>query len=365
MSPIPTNAGLWDLYLEALQKALRLPNLDNFSAAAAAVPLYLNIATATVEPPVPLPIALAEVYRLGNAMPEWSRFYVPSSLQVFGQYKAFVFAIRKPDGGKDFRPVRLARQLLREVETQTAAGTGHLVMETATDAGRSTVPRFDPSSLGDPGFSSWLDLAVIAAANKLPPEVSVTIEAATAVRDRNRVRTATATVVPTASYPPFFRLETAGGSTRRTAGRQPQAKSLKLTLQSVTTVSLSPGPWFVGSLMSDYTQPRDFDPSSPFHGKRIWGPGGIFSTIPSGVAAGFRPQVTVTYPAKDFALLQHLAASPESSRISFGPFSFTLGGAEGATSVTFQPGGTAIYSSNSLGAEMLGMTVVHPNAQLG
>ncbi len=277
---------LWQLYLAALEQGLRIPADQDFLGAARSVPLALNVAT-TIDP-VPLPQALAEVYRLGDTMPAWKTVYQPSADgRWFGQYEAFAFAIAvPPDGGPQYRSVRQARQLLRQTRDEIAAGGGSLVMAVATDSGTSTVPRYDSGPLGKPGYSEWLEQAILSVANGLPPEVDVTVRPDAAARRHP----------PVPRLPPFL-----SAAPALAAVEPEEIVELRLTIQRTTYLPLGPAAWFVASLLRDYTQPQQFTPGTSFARGPIWGPDGLFNLLTTGIYAGFRPEVTVTLAARAFA----------------------------------------------------------------
>jgi hypothetical protein len=306
---------LWQLYVEALEAGLRIPRELDFLAAASDIPLPLNIASTGVDP-VPLPQALAEVYRLGDTMPAWVPAYQPSADgRVFAVDDAYVFSIDvPPDGGAPYRPVREARRLLRQVEDEIAAGFGSLVMRIATDSGERVVPRYETGPLGVPGYSQWLDFAILAVVHKLPPEVDVTVYADAGLAGGRRLQQTARRAGPPASFPPFLRLALAGDGGRplRFAPSSALAAleagdivSLRLVIQSTTYLPLQPGPWFVASLLRTYTRPEQFISGTPFARGPIWGPEGIFNLLTTGLYAGFRPEVTVTLAP---AALARLAA---------------------------------------------------------
>ncbi len=285
---------LWQLYVEALERGLRIPPEADFLATASAMPLALNIAT-TVDP-VPLPQALAEVFRLGDTMPAWRPVYQPSADgSVWREYEAFVYAIAvPPDGGPQYRPVRQARQLLRQVEDEIAAAGGSLVMTIATAAGERVVPRYETGPLGVPGYSQWLEFAILAFVHSLPPEVDVTVYAA----DAKRAGRAPAVASATRELPPWLDALSAAAS--------PTAEeivSLRLVIQSTTHLPLAPGAWFLESLLRSYTRPEQFIPGTPFASGPIWGPQGILNLFSVGFYAGFRPEVTVMLTPSGFSRL--------------------------------------------------------------
>jgi|HubBroStandDraft_3_1064219.scaffolds.fasta_scaffold07399_3 hypothetical protein len=282
---------VWQLYVEALRRGLRIPPGQDFLAAASEMTLALNTATTAVEP-VPLPVALAEVYRLGNTMPAWKPFYQPTAAgRVCDEYRAFVWAIAVPPdgGGPRFRSVREAKRLLRELDEQLAAGSGSLVMPVQTDSGETVAPRYDTAPLGKPGYSEWLDLAILSITHGIPPAIDVTVAAEEEAPRRNGAPPP----APPPSLPAIlapFAVFAAG-----------EIVVLRLTVQSATYLPLQPGGWFVASLLRDYSRPQDFLPGTPFATGPIWGPDGIFNLLSTGLHAGFRPRVEVTVAPAAFA----------------------------------------------------------------
>jgi hypothetical protein len=305
---MPSTNG-WDLYREALVRGLRIPPGQDFQAASDALPLPLNTETKLV-PPVPLPQALATVFRFADTMPSWAPFYQPTAATIYGTYGAFVAALNEKS-----RPIRQARELLREAERQLATGGGNLVMTIETDAGTRTVPRFDPSPLGVVGYSGWLELAILAAGQKAPPEIDVTVRA-----------------------------EELGG-----ALAVAEIESLRLTVQSVTTVALGRGGWFLADLLRLYPDANDFKPGTPFAEQPIWGPQGLFNLIPVLLYVGFRPIVTLTLAATVGDRLNHRLAE-------------TLFPSWSIASTSFDPEEeTLTITSLGLQGQLLALTADRPN----
>jgi hypothetical protein len=249
----PLSDEIWRLYRTALLQGLRLPTADPLMIPSNGVPLLLHTATDPVLPRVPRAVALAQVFRLGNVLPAWGLAYLPTANgDVVGLYREFVESLKRQNESA----VRRANERLDLLDRQLASGDGELVMRVATAAGPATVPRFDPSPLGDPGFSGWLELA-IQTYGKLPPEVDVSVSGA--------------------GRP---------GST---------VERLHLTIHAVTTVTLSPADWFDPALLAAYGETSDFKPGTIFAERPIWGPRGTFNLLPSRLVAGFRPTVEVTF----------------------------------------------------------------------
>lgn len=292
---LPTSDEIWGLYRQAVLEALHLPPTDPLMIASNGVPLFLYTDTEPVVPSVPQEVALSQLFRFGNVLPAWSPAYRPTADgDLVGVYREFVESLKK----KNDPAVRRARDVLDRLDGELAAGHGHLVMTLATDAGTATVPRFDPSPLGNPGFSRWLEIA-IQTYGKLPPEVDVTVSSAS---------------LPSRGSAPFGPISKARlQAFVEFLGRgAPPVQELRLTIHSVTTVALSQAEWFEPVLLGLFTQPSDFNKGTVFAERPIWGPLGTFNLIPTMLVAGFRPTVEVTFDG---------APSTEAeSRLRCGPF---------------------------------------------
>ncbi len=347
---------IWSLYLKALRQGLNLAPTTSILAASSARSLALN--TATTLNPVPVPKALAEVHRLANPIPRWSTAYEPTLLSVYAQYDAFVFGIAIPEGsGGNFRTVREARRILRDVKEQIAAGSGPYVMTIETDAGFSVVPRFDSSPLGWPGFSEWLETSIVAFTNGAPPAINITVSGSALASQAPQTNT---------EQRPFVRLSTRS-VVRASAPAEPfgltaDLTTLHLTIQSATQVALAPGAWFLGSLLGQYKLNSDFEPTSPFAQHPIWGPDGIFALVPTVLYAGFRPQVTISLDAAMFDSLRWVAEEAPLT-LGVGPFEFDLGTeAESRGAVVWDARESTIQASDlSLQGQLLGITAAAPN----
>jgi hypothetical protein len=337
----PTNG--WDLYREALLLGLRIPPGQDFQASSDALPLPLNTET-TLVPAVPLPRALATIFRFGDTLPAWAPYYQPTAATIFGTYSAFVAAL-----AEKARPIRQARELLRETERQLAAGSGALVMEIETDAGQRTVPRFDPSPLGVIGYSGWLELAILAAGQKAPPEIDVTV---TARELAARPQAAGRPERPFLQASPLLGTELVDAD----------IEALRLTIQAVTTVALGRGGWFLADLLRLYPDADDFKPGTPFAEQPIWGPQGLFNLIPVLLYVGFRPTVTLTLAANTVERLSRAralsGAEPKGTRLGAGPFEVRFA----TEAPVFDPQArTLTLSSFSLQGQLLALTADRPN----
>lgn len=100
-----------------------------------------------------------------------------------------------------------------------------------------------------------------------------------------------------------------------------------ITYQSITTVPISPGNWFIESLFNTYKDFRDWAPDSPFRDKILWGKNGSLNIIVKGIIVGFAPYMKITMT--DWSKSE--TASHWQSGINFGigPFNFESASASG------------------------------------
>jgi|HubBroStandDraft_3_1064219.scaffolds.fasta_scaffold07399_4 hypothetical protein len=228
--------------------------------------------------------------------------------------------------GPQFDQLALAIGLVRDVQKQLADGKGQLVMEVENDAGKFPVAQFSPSLLGlggGAGFSAWLDQAIAAVAGGLPPEVKITVDQGAGRYSYSQLTFAANGNV---RYFPFVWFEANGKYTEVAIDTAASEFGIEISVQSVTQVSITPGQWYMGDFVRNFSQPDDFLAGSPFHDKAIWGPNGLFNTQVNGLVVAYRPSVTARFNAESYQRLKQDWSASASLRIGVGPFYLGIGG---------------------------------------
>jgi hypothetical protein len=232
------------------------------------------------------------------------------------------------------------------------------------DAGKFPVAMFAPSLLGQgggSGFSAWLDQAIRAVANGLPPEVVIKVDQSAGRYDMSQN---TFSFNSKVSYFPFVWFEASGSYSEVKVDTASSEFGIEITMQSVTQVTITPGQWYMGSFVRDYSQPADFLDGSPFHDKGIWGPGGLFNTNVNGFVVAYRPKVKARFNAESYSRLKTEWQAETSLRVGVGPFYLGVGaGASGSKeSIQWDDSNYSLeFTDNTLIPKVIGVTVTTPH----
>lgn len=281
--------------------------------------------------------ALADYEKRKNQFPDWEAFLkrtpwgnrlTQANAAVDATQSEYDRTMRQAYGAQ-FDQLARAINLIRRVETDLITGSGDLVMKIQDDAGSLVVPRYSTSLLGQgggTGYSAWLDQAVEAAANKVPPEVVIQVQQGAQQYNLDQL---TFSWRGKASYFPFIGFKTKGKYEEIKVNTDSSEFSIEITMQSVTTVTLTPGQWFMGEFLTNFRKPENFWPDTPFAKSPIWGPGGIFNVLPTGLVICFRPSVKARFDAASYTRLKRDWEA--SGTLSFGIGGFSLGAGAGAS----------------------------------
>lgn len=269
--------------------------------------------------------------------------------------------------GSAYAPVQNAQTLIQTTHSQMLLGPGSLTMNIAPDSGNEVVPKFDPGALGNPGFSAWLDQAVTAAGQGAPPQFSASINASSTQYDLSKM-TFFQEGGGLAELFDFF-WASAEGSEKRSSVSVNSAASefgITVTAQSVTYLPINPGPWYEGSLLSQFQAATDFYPDSPFAKNPIWGPSGIFNVIPKGLILAFRPLVTATFDASTYSKLKTDYSRQISGAFGIGPFfvgEYSQSKTESGLHIATSDNNNSITLGDALSTApvILGIIADHPN----
>ncbi len=270
--------------------------------------------------------------------------------------------------GPQYDQLALALGLTRDVQSQLAAGSGQLVMQVENDSGKFPVAQFSPSLLGQgggAGYSAWLDQAISAVAAGLPPEVRVTIDQSAGRYNYSEMSFAANGRV---SYFPFVWFEASGKYTEVKVDTASSEFGIEITMQSVTQVTITPGQWYMGDFVRNYTQPDDFLVGSPFNSKAIWGPNGLFNTQLNGLVIAFRPTVTARFSAESYQRLKQDWEASSSLRIGVGPFYLGVGGGASGSKediVWNDQKNSFSFADRTLVPKIIGLTVNTPHFPAG
>ncbi len=270
--------------------------------------------------------------------------------------------------GPQYDQLALALGLTRDVQSQLAIGSGQLVMQVENDSGKFPVAQFSPSLLGQgggTGYSAWLDQAISAVAAGLPPEVRVTIDQSAGKYSYSEMTFAANGRV---TYLPFVWFQGSGGYTEVNVDTASSEFGIEISMQSVTQVSITPGQWYMGDFVRNYSQPDDFLVGSPFNSKAIWGPNGLFNTQPNGLVIAFRPQVTARFNAESYRRLKRDWEAEASLRVGVGPFFLGIGGGASGSKEDIQWNDQAnsfSFTDQTLVPKIIGLTVNTPHYPIG
>jgi len=193
-------------------------------------------------------------------------------------------------------------------------------MQIKNDSDSFPVHRYSPSLLGQgsgAGYSVWLDQAINAAANKLPPEVVIDIQQGSGIVDSLDM---TFALKGSVFYFPFVWVESDNKYTEVRVNTTSQEFSIRLTMQSLTSVTIEPGQLYDGSFVKNYTQPADFFSNSPFAQKAIWGTGGLFNTQLTKIFIAFRPTVRASFDADSYNRVKRELETKDNLNVGIGPF---------------------------------------------
>jgi hypothetical protein len=267
--------------------------------------------------------------------------------------------------GAQAEQLALAMNQVRAVQSQMATGQGSLIMQVKNDVNKAfPVPSFLPSLLGQgggAGYSAWLDQAILAAAQKQPPEVQIAIRQGSSQFDMSQMTFAFGGKV---SYFPFVWFEASGSYTEVKVDTASSEFSIEITMQSVTQVTLQPGQWYMGSMVANFTQPGDFLADSPFAQKPIWGPGGLFNTQLTGIVVAFRPGVRASFDRDSYQRLRQDWTASGSLRVGVGPFFLGVGGGASGSKediVWDDAAYTISFTDKTLVPKIIGVRVAAPN----
>lgn len=270
--------------------------------------------------------------------------------------------------GPQYDQLGEALGLVRDVQSQLAAGSGQLVMKVKNDTGEFPVPQFSPSLLGQgggAGYSAWLDQAIAAVANGLPPEVQISVTQGAGEYDYLQM---SFSFDGKATYFPFVWAEVDGKYDQEAIDTASSEFGIDITMQSVTQVTITPGQWYSGDFPRNYTQPDDFLVGSPFNDKAIWGPGGLFNTQVNGLVIAYRPSVTARFDKDSYNRLKQSWEANVSLKVGVGPFYLGVGaGASGSKEdiVWNDQTYSLTFTDNTLVPKIIGLTVNTPHYPAG
>jgi hypothetical protein len=232
--------------------------------------------------------------------------------------------------GPQYDQLALALGLVRDVQSQLVANSGQLIMQVKNETGEFPVPQFSPSLLGQgggAGYSAWLDTAIANVASGLAPEVRISITQGAGQYDYLQMSFSFDGKV---NYFPFVWVEVDGKYDQVAINTASSEFGIDITMQSVTQVTITPGQWYSGDFVRNYTQPDDFLTGSPFNTKAIWGAGGLFNTQVNGLIVAFRPTVTARFDKDSYERVKHSWEANLSLKVGVGQFYLGVGaGASG------------------------------------
>jgi len=226
--------------------------------------------------------------------------------------------------------------------------------------GKFPVPRFSPSELGAAGYSGWLETA-IANTGKLPPEVVINVRQGSQQYNYDQMKFSFGGSV---TYFPFVWVDVGGSYEQIVVDSQSAEFSIEIKIQSVTQVSISPGQWYEGSWLPNYSQPADHFEGSPFRDKNAWGPNGIFNTQARSAVIGFRPEVKASFDSDSFRRVFEKWEANASLKIGVGPFYLGVGGGASGTKEDMQwdeQQQSFSFTDNTLIPKILALQVATPN----
>lgn len=270
--------------------------------------------------------------------------------------------------GAQYDQLALALGFIRDVQSQLALGTGQLVMQVKNDSGRFPVAQYSPSLLGQgggAGFSAWLDQAISAVAAGLPPEVRVSIDQSAGRYNYSEMTFAEGGAT---WYFPFVWVEEETEYSEVRVDTASAEFGIEITMQSVTQVSITPGQWYMGDFVRNYTQPDDFLVGSPFNSKAIWGPNGLLNTQVNGLVIAYRPQVTARFNAESYSRLKQSWEGTAAINVGIGPFFLGSGGGASGTKEDIRWDDQAhsfSFTDQTLVPKIIGLTVNTPHFPVG
>lgn len=234
--------------------------------------------------------------------------------------------------GADALNLNRALDKIREVERGLTGYPNQFVMEVEDNSGKYPVPRYSPSELGASGYSGWLETA-IANTGKLPPEVVISVRQGSQMYNYDEM---TFSFGGSVSYFPFVWVDVDGSYEQIRVDSESAEFGIEIKIQSVTQVSISPGQWFEGSWLANYSKPEDHFEGSPFRDKNAWGPNGIYNTQTRSAVVAFRPEVIARFDSEAFKRVFEKWKAEATLKIGVGPFYLGVGGGASGTKEDMQ-----------------------------
>ncbi|WP_437729222.1 hypothetical protein [Sorangium sp. So ce861] len=218
--------------------------------------------------------------------------------------------------GAGYQQLEQAKAVYAAANPYGANPNNSLQMTITQDGSNAQVPIYTTSDLG--AYKQWLQQTKANAGNGVNPTVYISFSNDTYTSDSSFNTFAAGGTLPLED---FFWVGASGGETHQSLDLSQSSFQGTISYQDVALVTVQPGPWFDSSLVEAYANFSNFPPNTPFAGKQLWGPNGVFNIVVTGILVGYGAKASLQVSSWSSSDVKDAWSAATS--IGFGPF--TLG----------------------------------------